>query len=177
MAQRLDSTVATVSADNLFYSNDPVANTDGVVIASGEGKLKRGCVLAKNDDGKFVALGASIPGGYVKVTSGTEGALKVVASDAEEGQIAVADVTPVADESYTPKANDYVILQEYKFFEADCVLCDDVDATSADVNAVAYRTGHFDKGSLSVKTGYTFADSDKDALRIKGILVSRALNV
>lgn len=134
MTQRLDTTVATVTADNLFYANTPAATTDGVVIASGEGKLKRGCVLAKNADGKFVALGT----------------LSEVPAGAEEGTVGTK-------------------------FEADCILCDDVDATEADVNAVAYRTGHFDVGSLSTKSGYTFADEDKDALRTKGILVSRAL--
>ena len=177
MAERLDSQVATITADNLFYSNDPVANTDGAIIASGEGKLSRGCVLAKNDDGKFVALGGSRPAGYVEVESTTPGALKVVSSSPSTGEIAVASVTPVVDEDYTPAAGDYVVLQTYKFYEADCILCDDVDATSADVKTVVYRTGHFDQTSLSVKTGYTFADSDKDALRTKGILVSRALNI
>lgn len=175
MTERLDSVVAEVTADNLFYSNDPAANTDGVVVASGEGKLKRGCVLAKNADGKFVALGATQAEGYVKVDETTAGALKVVASNAGTGEIAVADVTPVVDESYEPKADDFVIYQNADVIAADCILCDDVDATSADVKAVAYRTGHFDVTSLSVKSGYTFSDSDKDALRAKGILVSRAL--
>lgn len=175
MTQRLDTTVATVTADNLFYANTPVATTDGVVIASGEGELKRGCVLAKNASGKFVALGTKQEKGYIKADATTPGALKVVESSAGTGEIAVASVTPVIDSKYTPVANDYVIYQKDTVLEADCILCDDVDATKADVNAVVYRTGHFDIGSLTTKKGYTFADVDKDILRTKGVLVSKAL--
>ena len=57
MTTKLNQTVAEIKADNLFYANDPAANTDGAVIASGQGKLARGTALAKNDSGKYVILG------------------------------------------------------------------------------------------------------------------------
>lgn len=49
--------------------------------------------------------------GYIDAESTTEGALKVVASDATEGQINLADVTPYLGEK-TLAANDYVVLQK-----------------------------------------------------------------
>lgn len=63
-------------------------------------------------NGRLVLVDDSMPteeaeGHYVKATSKTEGALKVVASGATEGQIDLAEVTPVVD-GYTPQANDYV---------------------------------------------------------------------
>lgn len=128
MGQKLNETVCTVSADNLFYSNEPAALTTGVVIASGEGKLKRGTILAKNSAGKFVALGTTETVGEETVTC-----------------------------------------------VADCVLCDDVDATSADTSAVAYVSGHFAIDELIVKDSYTLTDADIDTLRAKGIFTSAAL--
>ncbi len=53
----------------------------------------------------------AIEAGYYDATSETEGALKVVASDAGEGEIALADVTPYQG-TKTLAANDYVIYRE-----------------------------------------------------------------
>ena len=63
-------------------------------------------------NGRLVLVDDSMPikeveGHYVKATARTEGALKVVDSGATEGQINLAEVTPVVD-GYTPVANDYV---------------------------------------------------------------------
>jgi len=170
MTTKLNETVAEIKYDNLFYANDPAANTDGAVIASGQGKLARGTVLAKTESDTFVILGTTKAAGYHKVTNKDAGALKVVASGAVTGEINLASVTPVIG-TYTPVAGDYVLYQKADVYEADCILTDAVDATAA-VNAVVYRTGHFNTGALAVKTGYTFADADKVALRAKGILLS-----
>lgn len=58
---------------------------------------------------------------------------------------------------------------------ANCVLAEDVDATSADATTVAYRTGHFNANALTVKSGYTITAADKEAFRGKGILLSTAV--
>jgi len=60
--------------------------------------------------------------------------------------------------------------------KANAVLCDPVD-TDGDtaVNAVAYRTGHFNKNMLIVADGYTITDADKEALRVAGIMLSDAV--
>ncbi len=69
-----------------------------------------GIALAK---GAVIYNAKALPvlGGYYDATSGDEGALKVVASDATDGQINLADVTPYRG-SKTLAANDYVILKE-----------------------------------------------------------------
>ena len=59
---------------------------------------------------------------------------------------------------------------------ANCVLCDDVEVgTSADVTAIAYRTGKLNAGRLIVATGYTMTAADKEALRNGGILIDTAI--
>lgn len=171
MTIKLNETVAVITDDNLFYANDPAANTDGIVIASGQGKLVRGTVLAKTVSGNFVILGTTKTAGYYKASSTDAGALKVVASGAVTGEINLASVTPVIG-TYTAAAGDYVLYQKADAYAADCILCDGIDATSAAVDTVAYRTGHFNANALTVKSGYTLSDTDKDVLRTKGILLS-----
>ena len=56
-------------------------------------------------------------------------------------------------------------------YSADCILTDDVDATSADVYTTAYQSGKFNKGALIVKSDHKLADTDIDTLRTKGIFV------
>ena len=59
---------------------------------------------------------------------------------------------------------------------ANCILTDPVDASgSENVPAVAYRTGHFNRPVLIVKTGYTLTRADEEDLRHGGILLSDAL--
>lgn len=60
---------------------------------------------------------------------------------------------------------------------ANCILAEDVDATSADVQAMAFITGHFNKQKLTVKSAYTITDADVEAFRGKGIILSDSLSV
>lgn len=68
-------------------------------------------------NGKLVVIDDDMPttkreGFYVKAKSTDEGALEVVANDAESvtaKQIKLADMTPVADDNKTPAAGDYVV--------------------------------------------------------------------
>jgi len=53
---------------------------------------------------------------------------------------------------------------------ADCILTDDVDATSADVNVQAYTTGMFNRQAL-VFGGSDTAAKHEDVLRTKGIIL------
>lgn len=55
------------------------------------------------------------------------------------------------------------------------ILCDDVDATSADAVAELYVTGQFNKNALIVKSGYTIAAADIAALRDGGIFIETAI--
>lgn len=58
---------------------------------------------------------------------------------------------------------------------ADCILCDDTKVgTAADVNAPVYVAGCFDPDKLILGEGKTLAETDKDILRTKGIILKAA---
>ena len=118
---RNDETMGTFEYDGLIIDGSHSLDVKGITIASGQGKLQRGTVLAIGADKKAVILGTK-------------------------------DSTPALS-------------------PADCILTDDVDATSADVYTTAYQSGKFNKGALIVKSDYELADTDIDTLRTKGIFV------
>lgn len=58
------------------------------------------------------------------------------------------------------------------------VLADDVDTgTGSAVVGIAYRTGHFNRAAIKVKSSYTLTAADEEFLRGKGILLSDALDI
>ena len=175
MAENLKREIATVEFDGLVnaaYPNESV----GITLLKNQGVLKRGTVIALDDNNKGIVLGTDLTAGYLEATSSTPGALKVVASNPSEGQIAVASVTPVVDSDYTPAANDYVVYQEAKHFEPKYILHKDIDTDgAADVVGIAYAEGHFIKQKLIVKTGYTITAADIDSLRIHNISLADTL--
>lgn len=60
---------------------------------------------------------------------------------------------------------------------ANAILCDDTEiGTAADVEATAYRTGHFARNKLIFSGEYTLKPADEEALRAAGILLSDALD-
>lgn len=118
---RNDETMGTFEYDGLIIDGSHSLDVKGITIASGQGKLQRGTVLAIGANKKAVILGTK-------------------------------DSTPA-------------------LYSADCILTDDVDATSADVYTTAYQSGKFNKGALIVKSDYKLADTDIDTLRTKGIFV------
>jgi len=129
--KRLDSEVGKIEYDELVFSCDPTPKKAPVTILSGQGKLKRGTVLAVNADNKMVILGT------------------------DNGQ-----------------ADDKKVV-----FPADCILAEDVDATSADEVAMAYVVLHANKNALILKTSYTMTANDVATLREKGILLSNKIAV
>lgn len=59
---------------------------------------------------------------------------------------------------------------------ANCVLADDVEVgTASDAVATAYRTGHFSENSLITDNSHAISETDKEALRSAGILLSDAV--
>lgn len=63
---------------------------------------------------------------------------------------------------------------------ANCILAQDVDTgegTGDPVNALAYRTGHFNRNKLTVKTGHTLTKVDEENLRKGGILLDDAVTL
>lgn len=97
----------SLTRDNLFAQQQEIpAVTDKLTIASGEGVLKRGCLI--DDAGKACASAA----------------------------------------------------------EPYAVLAEDVDATSAEVEAPVYLTGEFNIKALSAKEGENVADYKKAARKV-----------
>lgn len=53
---------------------------------------------------------------------------------------------------------------------ANAILAEDVKtSTSTDINVTAFRQGHFNRNSLTVKNGYTLSKRDIEKLRSAGI--------
>ena len=62
--------------------------------------------------------------------------------------------------------------------KANAVLAEAVDTGAGEaVEAIAYRTGHFNTNSLIVAKGYDITAADKEALRVAGILISDAVAI
>lgn len=77
-----------------------------------------------------------------------------------EGKLAILGSTATTNETLT----------------ANCILAEDVEVgTTADVTALAYRTGHFARNKLAVASGYTLTATDEEELRKAGILLSDAI--
>ena len=118
MANNLEK-LGEMTPDNLIASIQVKQITGSVTVVSGAGVVKRGTVLAKNDEGKMVVMADGL--------------------------------TPYG------------------------VLCDDVDATEADVVGEAYLTGCFNKSALIVADGYELTADDVQALRNGGIFVENVV--
>jgi len=60
---------------------------------------------------------------------------------------------------------------------ADCILAEDITVgTAADVDAAIYEAGCFDPEKVIVADGYTLTETDKDALRQRGIYFAGVSN-
>lgn len=96
--------------------------------------------------GTIVAgMGKLVRGTVLALSSGTAGT----------GKLSVLGTTAASNETLT----------------AYGILCDDVDATSADAVAEVYVSGQFNKNKLTVKASYTMTAADIKALRDGGIYV------
>ena len=58
---------------------------------------------------------------------------------------------------------------------ANCILAEDVDTTSGDVQAMAFIAGHFNKQALTLKADYTMTDEDMENFRKGGIFLSDSI--
>lgn len=86
--------------------------------------------------------------------------LALSAGTASDGKLVILGSTATTNETLT----------------ANCILAEDVEVgTTADVTALAYRTGHFARNKLAVASGYTLKATDEEELRKAGILLSDAI--
>ena len=67
--------------------------------------------------------------------------------------------------------------QETVTCEANCILAEDIDATSADVVAQVFVNGHFNKNKLVFKTNYTLTAAAREKFRALGILLSDIVEI
>lgn len=87
--------------------------------------------------------------------------LALSAGTADDGKMVALGTTAGSNETLT----------------ANAILCDDTEiGTAADVEAAAYRTGHFARNKLIFSGEYTLKPADEEALRAAGILLSDALD-
>ena len=88
--------------------------------------------------------------------------LALSSGTADDGKMVALGTTAASNETLT----------------ANAILCDDTEiGTDADVEATAYRTGHFARNKLIFGgSGYALKPADEEALRAAGILLSDALD-
>lgn len=78
---------------------------------------------------------------------------------ADDGKLVVLGTEAVSNETLTP----------------DCILCDDIEVgTDADEKVAVYTAGCFDPDKVTVAEGYTISQTDKDNLRMRGIVFKDA---
>lgn len=83
----------------------------------------------------------------------------ILAKSSGDGKLVVLGSTAKENETLTP----------------DCILCDDIDVgTAADEKVAVYTAGCFDIGKVTVSARYTITESDKDNLRMRGIVFKAA---
>ena len=85
--------------------------------------------------------------------------LALPAGTAGDGKLVILGSTAANNETLTP----------------DCVLCDDVTVgTDADEKVAVYTAGCFDPDKVSVAASYSITETDKDNLRMRGIVLKDA---
>lgn len=79
----------------------------------------------------------------------------ILAKSTNSGKLFILGSAPAGGDTLTP----------------DCVLCDDTEiGTADDINVAVYTTGCFDPGKVAVADSYTITETDKDELRMRGIV-------
>ena len=78
---------------------------------------------------------------------------------AGDGKLVVLGTAAASNETLTP----------------DCILCDDIDVgTSADEKVAVYTAGCFDPDKVTVAASHTISETEKDNLRMRGIVFKNA---
>ena len=120
-------------------------NFDGLITDYKPAVQVRGGVLRKAT-GKAVTMKR---GTVLAKSSGTAG----------DGKLVVLGTAAGSNETLTP----------------DCILCDDIEVGAENDEPVAvYTAGCFDPEKVTVADEYTITESDKDALRMRGIVFKAA---
>ena len=119
-----------------------------------------------NYDGLFtdVVPAVQVSGGTIRKLSAAatlkRGTILAKSSGtAGDGKLVVLGAAAVTNETLTP----------------DCILCDDIDVgTSADEKVAVYTAGCFDPDKVTVAASHTISETEKDNLRMRGIVFKNA---
>lgn len=120
-----------------------------------------------NFDGLFtdVVPAVQVRGGIIRKQTTSAVTLKrgtILAKSygtADAGKLVILGSTAANNETLTP----------------DCVLCDDVTVgTDADEKVAVYTAGCFDPDKVSATANYSITETDKDNLRMRGIVFKDA---
>ena len=119
-----------------------------------------------NYDGLFtdVVPAVQVSGGTIRKLSAAatlkRGTILAKSSGtAGDGKLVVLGTAAVTNETLTP----------------DCILCDDIDVgTSADEKVAVYTAGCFDPDKVTVAASHTISETEKDNLRMRGIVFKNA---
>lgn len=119
-----------------------------------------------NYDGLFtdVVPAVQVSGGTIRKLSAAatlkRGTILAKSSGtAGDGKLVVLGTAAVSNETLTP----------------DCILCDDIDVgTSADEKVAVYTAGCFDPDKVTVAASHTISETEKDNLRMRGIVFKNA---
>lgn len=119
-----------------------------------------------NYDGLFtdVVPAVQVSGGTIRKLSAAatlkRGTILAKSSGtAGDGKLVVLGTAAVTNETLTP----------------DCILCDDIDVgTSTDEKVAVYTAGCFDPDKVTVAASHTISETEKDNLRMRGIVFKNA---
>lgn len=194
MSRDLHEKIGSVTPENLFAGIYPSAIKASGTIAKGEAEATyaRGTLLAKGADGKLILFGSDADEGTYSATGdGTTTKFSLIAGGVIPTGIKEVKVDGTAVTAYTYNS----VVGELEFEEApgntkaiavttllgggnaDCVLAEDITVgTEADEPALVFITGNFNEDALILATGASLTEADKDALRIRGILLGASEN-
>ena len=95
---------------------------------------------------KLAAAGTLVRGTILAKSSGSAG----------DGKLVIFGTTAATNETLT----------------ADCVLAEDIDVgTANDENALVFIQGFFNEDALILKSGASLTEADRDALRVRNIIL------
>ena len=188
----LSKKIGEMAYDGLVTDVAPQVIVAGGTILKGAAKVKfvRGTLFEKGADGKLVIFGTN-PSGTITEEFNGDGATTTFTLAAEVKPVQVTAVVGTTETAVTYNAQTGVVTfgtapasgtknvkisyENPAANEPDCILCDDVTvADDADAKVAVYIAGCFDPGKLTLGTGTSISEKDKDILRTKGIILKAA---
>lgn len=199
---RLDENFGSMAFDNLIHGTELEALTGHIDLASGQGTLLRGSVIAMTEaGGDGVLLGsdksvdASLEVAALTATYEKDGLditkLKVYAADGVDPATDTTDytaayeggiltITLTADGALKDEASIKIACEliAEAMAKAKYILADDAATGTGDaVVALAYKAGYFNRNKLTTAANYTMTAANEEELRELGIFLADAYKI